>query len=59
MFMKPEMAKSGDHIRECIFGYYSKSVSIDTRKMNVRDVSGIVLGYFGLHKGRNQRLKAL
>lgn len=54
-FMKPEMAKSGDHIRECVFGYYPRSLQVDTKDMNVRDISGIVLGYFGLSGGRGRR----
>lgn len=48
LYMKPEMAKSGDHIRGCVFGNYPRDMRIDTKGLRVNDISGIVLGYFGL-----------
>ncbi len=45
-FMRPEGAKSGDHLRSGIFGYYPKTFKIDTKGMNVADVMPTVLRYF-------------
>ncbi len=55
-FMDPENAKGGDHSRFGIFGYYPKSLGIDARGINVRDVSGIILRYFRLN-GKSIRMK--
>ena len=46
-FMKPEGAKSGDHLRYGVFGYYPKSFRINTKGMSVTDVKAVALGYFG------------
>ena len=51
-FMKPEGAKSGDHLRHGIFGFYPYASIPKPKKIGVCDVSSIILGYFGIkHKG--------
>ncbi len=48
MFMDPEDAKSGDHIRNGIFGTYPKVA--DTGVDAVTEVKGFVLKYFGAYR---------
>ena len=47
-FMEPEDAKSGDHIRNGIFGSYPKDLHNPKRKMAVTDISPLILKYFGI-----------
>lgn len=54
-FMKPEGAKSGDHLRHGIFGYHPKSFRIGTSGMKVSDVAPLVLGYFGIGRAKVAR----
>ena len=56
VFAEPEPARSGDHTREGVLGFYSNSASIDSRNLGVLDVSPMVLGYLGI-KGHASRLK--
>lgn len=60
LFMKPEMAKSGDHLREGIFGVlsYNKKLdyaSIGKKKLYVYNVQPTVLSYFGLEPDNDKR----
>ena len=48
MFMDPEDAKSGDHIRNGIFGTYPKVA--DTGVDAVTDVKEFILKYFGAYR---------
>ncbi len=45
-FMGPEGAKSGDHLRHGIFGFYPASSIKKPAKMHVTDVKQIILKYF-------------
>ncbi|MHB1830204.1 MAG: alkaline phosphatase family protein [Candidatus Micrarchaeaceae archaeon] len=45
-FMKPEGAKSGDHMRHGIFGFYPSHAMPKPAKMHVRDVKSLILKYF-------------
>ncbi len=46
-YSRPEGAKSGDHILYGVFGFYSKK-KVEIRNLQLEDVSGIILDYFGL-----------
>ena len=46
-FMEPEDAKSGDHIRNGIFGFYPKTLG-KKGTMHVTDVKPLVAKYFGV-----------
>ncbi|MEM3839290.1 MAG: alkaline phosphatase family protein [Candidatus Micrarchaeaceae archaeon] len=56
LLMAPEHAKSGDHIRNGIIGYYSNSARLSISGATVFDVAPTLLGYFGIKpaaRGRN------
>lgn len=57
-FMAPEHAKSGDHTRNGIFGFYSHSNRIDISNMDVTEVSAIVRDYFGSARKGSRLFKA-
>ncbi len=48
LFMKPEHAKSGDHIKQGIIGYYSKTSKLSIKNASVLDISPTLLSYFGI-----------
>ncbi len=54
-FMKPEGAKSGDHLRHGIFGFYPKAAGIGKPKMRVYDVASIILKYFKVDSDKGKR----
>ena len=56
-FMDPEGAKSGDHIRKGIFGYYPASLRIKTQEMSVLDVAPTILNYFGKKANMQREVK--
>ncbi|MEM0143720.1 MAG: alkaline phosphatase family protein [Candidatus Micrarchaeaceae archaeon] len=51
-FMSPENAKSGDHTRQGIFGYYPDRLKIKVKKISVLDIYNIIIAYFGLNKSK-------
>ncbi len=55
LFMKPEHAKSGDHIRDGIIGYFGPT-RLNIHNASVLDIAPTMLAYFGIRsstKGRN------
>ncbi len=57
-FMKPEKAKSGDHIMHGIIGYFSNGERLRLDKANVLDIAPTILDYFGVNKsGKGSLLK--
>ncbi len=56
VFAEPEPARSGDHTREGVMGFYSNSSSLDSENLSVLDVSPMVLSYLGI-KGHVSKLK--
>jgi predicted AlkP superfamily phosphohydrolase/phosphomutase len=60
LFMKPEMAKSGDHLREGIFGVMSYNEklnysAIKKKKLYVYNIEPTVMNYFGLDPENDER----
>ena len=56
-FMKPEKAKSGDHTRHGIIGYYSAGLKLDITGSSVLDIAPTILDYFGRSgAGKGSRL---
>ena len=53
-FMKPEGAKSGDHLRHGIFGFYPSHAISKPSGMHVTKVKGLVLGYMSSGKGKRR-----
>jgi predicted AlkP superfamily phosphohydrolase/phosphomutase len=51
MFMEPETPKSGDHIRNGIFGFYSKTSKPIGINADVLNVAPTILEYFGINRG--------
>ncbi len=47
VFAEPEAARSGDHTREGIFGFYSNSSKAEQKDLCVEDIYQMVLAYFG------------
>ncbi len=61
IFMKPEAAKSGDHMRHGVMAFYSKSAKKFAKDANVLNIAPTVLNYYGV-KGplaKNSILKDL
>ena len=54
LFMKPEHAKSGDHIRNGIIGY-SGPVKLNIGHASVLDIAPTMLAYFGIKSGTKGR----
>ena len=50
LYSKPEGAKSGDHLRYGIFGFYSKRKEVEIQNLALEDVAKIILDYFGVGK---------
>lgn len=51
-FMDPEGPKSGDHIRNGIFGFYSKNAKIADTRISVYNVAPTILDFYGIDSGR-------
>ncbi len=57
-FMEPEGAKSGDHLRHGIFGFYPSHAISRPAKMHVQDVKPLILKYLKTgYKNSRRRLK--
>lgn len=56
LFMSPESAKSGDHMRNGIMCFYSKKAKKFTKTANVLNIAPTILNYYGI---RNRTEKSL
>lgn len=56
LFVEPESARSGDHTRYGIFGFYSKEYTVDAKNLSVTDIASMVLKFYGLDTGGKTRL---
>ncbi len=64
LFMKPEPAKSGDHLRNGIFGIVGYGEQINYRKIEKRhlyvyNIEPTILKYFGLKKDNDKRYNSI
>ena len=57
-FMRPEQAKSGDHIRNGIFGAtpYGKDMLSGKKNVDLTSINPIVLHYFGIARKQNKKV---
>ncbi len=56
LFMPPESAKSGDHLRSGILCFYSKKAKKFTQNANVLNVAPTILNYYGIKSGTEKSL---
>ncbi len=55
-FMKPEKAKSGDHIMHGIVGYFSNGTRLKLDGANVLDIAPTIRDYFGVNRSGKRSL---
>ncbi len=61
IFMKPEAAKSGDHMRHGVMAFYSRSSGKFTKHASVLNIAPTIIDYYGIKSGlsKNSMLKHL
>ncbi len=60
IFAEPEASRRGDHTRQGVFGFYSKSTDVDSANISVLDISPTILDYYhicGKSKKNGSRIK--